>query len=104
MNIASTILHDPPVLFFDEPTAGLDVVTSQDVMVFIEEARTQGKTIIFSTHIMSEVERLCDDVVVIHDGVVRGKGSVPELKAQTGETTLERAFLELVGFGKTEVR
>jgi sodium transport system ATP-binding protein len=100
VNIARTILHDPPVLFFDEPTAGLDVVTSQDVMEFIEEARTQGKTVIFSTHIMSEVERLCDDVVVIHDGIVRGQGTVADFKAQTGEATLEKAFLSLVGFGR----
>lgn len=99
VSIARTILHDPPVLFFDEPTAGLDVVTSQTVMEFIEEARDAGKTIIFSTHIMSEVERLCDDVAVIHDGVIRGEGSVDELKAQTGEATLEKAFLSMVTNG-----
>jgi sodium transport system ATP-binding protein len=98
VNIARTILHDPPVLFFDEPTAGLDVVMSQSVMEFIEEARDQGKTVIFSTHIMSEVERLCDDVAVIHDGVIRGEGSVQDLKDQTGEVTLEKAFLKLVEF------
>lgn len=97
-NIARTILHDPPVLFFDEPTAGLDVVMSQAVMEFIEEARDSGKTVIFSTHIMSEVERLCDDVAVIHDGVIRGRGTVPQLKDQTGEQTLEKAFLKLVEF------
>lgn len=98
VNIARTILHDPPVLFFDEPTAGLDVVTSQTVMEFIEEAREKGKTILFSTHIMSEVERLCDDIAVIHDGKIRGRGSVAEIKAQTGEATLEKAFLKLVEF------
>jgi len=98
INIARTILHDPPVLFFDEPTAGLDVVSSQNVMEFIEEARDQGKTVIFSTHIMSEVERLCDEIVVIHDGVTMGHGSVENLKEQTGETSLERAFLSLVRF------
>lgn len=103
VNIARTILHDPPVVFFDEPTAGLDVVASQTVMEFIEGARSDGKTVIFSTHIMSEVERLCDDVVVIHDGVVRGQGSVQSLKAQTAETTLEQAFLKLVGFTKEGV-
>ena len=58
VSIARTILHDPPVLFFDEPTAGLDVLASQGVMEFIEESRAQGKTVIFSTHIMSEVEIL----------------------------------------------
>lgn len=98
VNIARTILHDPPVLFFDEPTAGLDVVASQNVMEFIEEARDNGKTIVFSTHIMSEVERLCDDVVVIHDGVIKGQGAAEDLRRQTGQDTLERAFLSLVGF------
>lgn len=98
VNIARTILHDPPVLFFDEPTAGLDVVLSQTVMEFIEEARDMGKTIIFSTHIMSEVERLCDHVAIIDKGVLHGEGSVEELKAQTGESSLEKAFLKFVGF------
>lgn len=98
VNIARTILHDPPVLFFDEPTAGLDVVTSQSVMEFIEEARDNGKTVIFSTHIMSEVERLCDDIVVVHDGIVMGRGTVQSLREETGQQSLERAFLSLVGF------
>lgn len=97
VSIARTIVHDPPVLFFDEPTNGLDVVTSQTVMQFIEEARDHGKTIIFSTHIMSEVERLCDHVVVIHNGVVRCEGTVDTLIQQSGEKGLERAFLRLVG-------
>lgn len=98
VNIARTILHDPPVLFFDEPTAGLDVVTSQGVMEFIEEARDNGKTVIFSTHIMSEVERLCDEIVVVHDGIAKGAGTVESLKQETGQTSLEKAFLTLVGF------
>lgn len=98
VSIARTILHDPPVLFFDEPTSGLDVVTSQSVMQFIEEARSQGKTIVFSTHIMSEVERLCDRVAIIHEGVVRGEGSVEMLKQSQDASTLEQAFLKMVGF------
>lgn len=96
VSIARTVLHDPPILFFDEPTAGLDVVTSQTVMKFIENAREQGKTIIFSTHIMSEVERLCDHVAIIHGGRIRGEGSVESLKTQTQSKTLEQAFLALV--------
>ena len=103
INIARTILHDPPVLFFDEPTAGLDVVASQSVMEFIEEARDLGKTIVFSTHIMSEVERLCDHIVVIHDGVVRGSGTVESIKASTQESSLEKAFLQLVGFERGRI-
>lgn len=97
VNIARTILHDPPVLFFDEPTAGLDVVTSQSVMEFIEEERTRGKTVVFSTHIMSEVERLCDQVAIIHDGRIRGEGTVGSILTATGQSTLEKAFLALVG-------
>lgn len=97
VSIARTVLHDPPVLFFDEPTAGLDVVASQTVMQFIEEARGEGKTVIFCTHIMSEVDRLCDRVAVIHDGVIRAEGTVADLKVQSGEQNLERVFLKLVG-------
>lgn len=97
VSIARTILHDPPVLFFDEPTAGLDVVTSQTVMQFIEEARGQGKTVVFSTHIMTEVDRLCDSVAVIHEGTIVARGTVADLKAQSGEENLERVFLKLVG-------
>lgn len=103
VSIARTIVHDPPVLFFDEPTAGLDVVTSQTVMEFIEEARDQQKTVIYCTHIMSEVERLCDHVAVIHGGKIRGEGTVQELKDQTGQSSLERAFLALVDHAKREV-
>ena len=98
VSIARTILHDPNVLFFDEPTAGLDVVASQTVMEFIEEARDQGKTVVFSTHIMSEVERLCDDLVVIHEGVIVASGSPKSILESTGEPSLERAFLQLVKF------
>ncbi|HEY3781831.1 MAG TPA: ATP-binding cassette domain-containing protein [Fimbriimonadaceae bacterium] len=97
VSIARTIVHDPPVLFFDEPTTGLDIIVSQSVMQFVEECRDQGKTVIYCTHIMSEVERLCDHVVVIHDGQIRGEGTVDQLKAQTNETSLERAFLSLAG-------
>jgi sodium transport system ATP-binding protein len=98
VSIARTILHDPPVLFFDEPTAGLDVVTSQTVMEFIEEVRTQGKTVVFSTHIMTEAERLCDEIAIIHEGRICGRGSVADLLAATGQPTLEQAFLQMVGY------
>lgn len=96
VSIARTILHDPPVLFFDEPTAGLDVVSSQSVVEFIESSRDQGKTVVYCTHIMSEVERLANDVAVIHEGYIRGEGNVEQLKSMTGQPTLERAFLQLV--------
>lgn len=100
VSIARAILHDPPVLFFDEPTSGLDVVSSQTVMEFIEETRDHQRTVIFSTHIMTEAERLCDEIVMIHQGQICGKGSVPDLLAETGQTTLEKAFLQKVGYRK----
>ena len=96
VTIARTILHDPPVLFFDEPTNGLDVVTSQTILEYIVRTRDQGKTVIFCTHIMSEAERICDDVVVIHKGIVYGKGSPKELIQKADKLNLEEAFLELI--------
>ncbi len=103
VSIARAILHDPPVLFFDEPTAGLDVVAAQTVMEFIEEQRGLGRTVVFSTHVMSEAERLCDDIAIIHDGRICGHGDLPEILNKTGERRLELAFLKLVGYEKGAV-
>jgi sodium transport system ATP-binding protein len=103
VNIARTVIHNPPVLFFDEPTAGLDVVMAQAVMEFIEEMRAAGKTIIFSTHIMSEVERLCDRIIVIHEGALQAEGTVDEIRTLGGGATLEAAFLKLIDY-RREVR
>ncbi len=100
VNIARTLIHDPQVHFFDEPSSGLDVVMSQDVMRFVEEERERGKTIIYCTHIMSEVERLCDHIICIHDGELKGQGSIEALKALTGENSLEKAFLNVVGYNR----
>lgn len=102
VGVARAILHDPQVILLDEPTAGLDVLASQAIMEFIESLREQGKTVIFSTHIMSEVERLSDHVVVIHAGGNSASGTVTELKERTGQPTLEKAFLQLVGYKRGE--
>ena len=67
-SIARTLVHDPPVMIFDEPTTGLDVMTARTIIGFIADCRDRGKTVIFSTHIMSEVERLCDHIGIIHGG------------------------------------
>lgn len=96
ISIARALVHNPPVLLFDEPTAGLDILSAQTVLEFMETAREEGRTVILSTHIMSEVERLCDHVVVIHGGVKRAEGSTAQLREQTGFDTMERAFLSLV--------
>lgn len=103
VSIARAILHDPPVLFLDEPTAGLDVVNAQTVMEFIEAFRLEGKTIVFSTHIMSEAERICDEVAVIHDGQIKARGTVAEIITWSGADNLERAFLSLVGYRREVV-
>lgn len=96
VSIARSIVHRPPVMIFDEPTSGLDVMTSQTIMTFIEQCRSDNLTVVFSTHIMSEVERLCDRVAIVHHGVVAAEGSVNELRQQTGETVMENAFLKIV--------
>lgn len=97
ISLARTLLHDPQVLMLDEPTAGLDVVASHAIVEYIWECRRQQKTILFSSHIMSEVERLCDRVVVISQGEVVATGRLDELRQETGETALEAAFLRLIG-------
>lgn len=103
VNIARAILHDPQVLFFDEPTAGLDVRTSQTILEFVEETRAIGRTVIFSTHIMSEAERLCDYINVIDKGAIVARGTVAEIKQQGQSDVLEKAFLNVVGYQRGEV-
>ncbi|MDE0769416.1 MAG: ATP-binding cassette domain-containing protein [Opitutaceae bacterium] len=96
VSIARSIVHRPPVMIFDEPTSGLDVMTSQTIMAFIEQCRIDNLTVVFSTHIMSEVERLCDRVAIVHHGVIAAEGSVDELRQLTGEAVMENAFLKIV--------
>jgi sodium transport system ATP-binding protein len=96
VSIARAVVHEPPVLIFDEPTSGLDVMVAQEVFGFLEHARSEGRCVLYSTHAMAEVERLCDRVVVIHDGRVRAQGTVRELCEATGVRWLEEAFLRLV--------
>jgi sodium transport system ATP-binding protein len=99
-NIARAVLHDPPVVFFDEPTAGLDVVAAQAVLEFVEECRREGKTILFSSHVMSEAERLCDELLVIHGGTVRAQATPAGLIAQCRAESLESAYLSTIGYTK----
>ncbi len=68
VSIARSVVHDPPTMIFDEPTTGLDVMSSRTIVEFIRQCRNEGKTVIFSTHIMSEARRLCDKVGIIHKG------------------------------------
>lgn len=96
VSIARTIVHDPPVLIFDEPTSGLDVLVARALLLKIEELRDQGKTIIFSTHAMHEVEKLCSEVAIIHKGLVQVSGSPAELLERFGQPNLEELFFLLV--------
>src|SRR4029077_7667414 len=96
-SIARTLVHDPPVMIFDEPTTGLDVMTARTIINFIGDCREQGKAIIFSTHIMSEVERLCDSIGIIHDGKLLTQGTVPDLRARYAEHNLEEIIVKVVG-------
>jgi len=96
-SIARTLVHDPPVMIFDEPTTGLDVMTARTIINFISECRERGKAIIFSTHIMSEVERLCDSIGIIHDGKLLSEGTVPQLRAKYAEHNIEEIIVKVVG-------
>lgn len=96
VSIARTIVHDPPVLIFDEPTSGLDVLVARAVLQTIDNLRDQGKCIIFSTHIMREVEKLCDRVAIIHRGRILAMGTVSELTAKYEQPDIEEVFFELI--------
>jgi sodium transport system ATP-binding protein len=96
VSIARTLVHDPSVMIFDEPTVGLDVMAARTIVGFIRECRDRGKTVIFSTHVMSEVEKLCDHIGIIHGGRLLAGGSLAGLREQFGKQNLEDIFVEVV--------
>jgi sodium transport system ATP-binding protein len=96
VSIARAIIHDPPVLIFDEPTAGLDVLVARAVLQSIAQLRALGKCILFSTHIMREVEKLCDRVAIISRGRILACGTLAELRQRHGQDDLEELFFNLV--------
>ncbi|WP_417849769.1 ATP-binding cassette domain-containing protein [Thalassoglobus sp.] len=96
VSIARTIVHDPPVLIFDEPTSGLDVLVARAVLEAVANLRDAGKCIIFSTHIMREVEKLCDRVAIIHKGEILDTGTVQELIDEYNQPDIEEVFFELI--------
>ena len=102
VSIARTIVHDPPVLIFDEPTSGLDVLVARVVLQKIAELRDQGKTIVFSTHSMHEVEKLCSRVAIIHKGRVQAEGEPVELLDRFHQPDLEELFFHLVARADAE--
>ena len=93
VSIARTIAHDPPVLIFDEPTVGLDVVAALDFQTSLKQLRQQGKTIILSTHIMSEAEKLCDRIAIVDNGRILACDTLEHLRASTELHYLEDIFI-----------
>lgn len=96
VSIARTVAHDPPILIFDEPTVGLDVLNAVRLQKVIRDFRDAGKTIIFSTHIMSEAEKLCDRIAIIHRGRIVACDTLDGLRQATGRHYLEDIFLSFV--------
>jgi ABC-2 type transport system ATP-binding protein/sodium transport system ATP-binding protein len=96
VNLARALIHQPPVLLLDEPTAGLDVLGSQVVAEFVELLRQQGKAVILTTHRLDEAERLCDRFGLLHEGRLVCTGTLAELRAQTGCDGLVEMFIQLV--------
>jgi sodium transport system ATP-binding protein len=96
VSIARAIVHDPPVLIFDEATAGLDVLVARALLKTVAELRDQGKCVIFSTHIMREAERLCDRIAIMHRGSILTEGTLAELQERSQEHDLEELFFQLI--------
>ena len=96
VSLARTIVHDPPVLVFDEPTTSLDILVARTVTDFVAGCRERGRTVILSTHIMTEVEKLCDDVAILHHGRILRQGPVDEVKAEAGTDSMEELFFSLI--------
>jgi sodium transport system ATP-binding protein len=96
VSIARTLVHDPAVMIFDEPTVGLDVMAARSISGFIRECRDAGKTVIFSTHVMTEVEKLCDHIGIIHNGKLMTEGTLAELRRRFVLQDLEEIFVKVV--------
>jgi len=96
VSIARTLIHDPEVIMFDEPTTGLDVAAAEAILKFIESCKDKGKTVLFCTHHMHEVDRLCDFVAVLHKGRLCFEGSIEQMRSHTGQSHLDKAFLALI--------
>lgn len=102
ISIARTMIHDPQVIVFDEPTSGLDVITAENIIELIRDCKNQGKTVIFSSHIMSEVDLLCDDLAIIHKGRLLFNDTMDNFRSQMQTNTLTQEFIHIVKNAKTD--
>ncbi len=98
-SIARALIHDPPVLIFDEASLGLDVMVARALQSIVMDLRDQGKCIIYSTHIMREVERLCDRVAIIYKGKVIDTGTLEDLADRHQQNDFEELFFQLLMLG-----
>lgn len=98
--IARALIHNPQNVLLDEPTNGLDVMSTRAMRTFIHRLRDEGKCVLFSSHIMQEVSALCDKIVVIAQGKVVAQGTADELLRTTGQANLEDAFVAVIGSGE----
>jgi sodium transport system ATP-binding protein len=96
VSICRTMIHDPEVVIFDEPTSGLDVITAENIIKLISDCKEQNKTVIFSSHIMSEVDLLCDELAIIHQGKIKHQGSMIDFRNKMHETNLTAEFIRIV--------
>jgi len=96
VSIARAIVHDPPVVIFDEATSGLDVLVARALLKTVGELRGQGKCVVFSTHIMREAERLCDRIAIVHCGKILAHGTLDQLREAHGQGDLEELFFQLI--------
>jgi sodium transport system ATP-binding protein len=96
VSIARAIVHDPPVLVFDEATSGLDVLVARALLQTVAELRDHGKCVVFSTHIMREAEKLCDRIAIMHRGHILSEGTLAELRDRYGDEDLEEIFFRLI--------
>ncbi len=99
LQLARALIHRPPVMLLDEPTLGLDVLGCQIVTEYIALLRDEGKAVILCTHHMDEAERLCDRLALLHQGRLVSEGTLEELRARTGCSSLHEMFLQLSGTG-----
>jgi sodium transport system ATP-binding protein len=100
VNLARALIHRPPVMLLDEPTLGLDVLGSQVVTEYIDHLRAEGKAVILTTHHLDDAERLCSRFGLLHEGRLVSEGTLEELRARTGCTSLIEMFLKLSQVGK----
>jgi len=96
VNLARGLIHDPPVMFLDEPTRGLDIVGSQVIFEFIQHLRSEGKAVVICTHRLDEAERLGDRFGLLHQGAMHRMGTLDELRTSTGLPGLTEIFLQLI--------